>query len=561
MKRSLRELEATRFDVAIIGGGITGACLAFDATLRGMSAALVEKGDFGGATSAASSKLLHGGIRYLQQGNFRKVRESAIERVYFQRLAPHLTHYVPFVIPAYSGLQKGRALLAAGLAAYEALCAGQNRWITDPAKKVPRGRLLDRANVRQLVPGPLVDEMTGGILLYESHMHSSERMTLSFVKTASMLGATVANYMRADSFLTCRNRVIGFRATDMLDGREIGVRAAVVVNAAGPWIPLLNSAVGDKGAEKVVTGFSKGAHIVTSALTNGHAIALATREKNEALLNRGGRHIFVIPWRNHSIIGTTYGSYAEDLDRVGPSEVDVSELLGRINGALGEEFVQRDDVVSAYAGLYPLVDECIDPGKYQGTGKYQVVDHSATDGLEGLVSVFGAKYTTARRLAEKAGDLIANKLSGEFRLCGTRGAVLTGGAIENIEQYRRDKVQEYASVVPPEIAEELISNYGTEADRIIDLAKSTPALASRLSPRSTVLAAEVVYAARGEMVGCLEDFVFRRTGLGTLGNPGADALKRCAQLLGAELGWDEQRLSREVHDVVTKFVFGTAAKS
>ncbi len=554
MERNISDLQSTKFDLAIIGGGITGAFLALDAALRGMSVALVEKGDFGAATSSASSKLLHGGIRYLQQGKFHKVRESAFERAYFQSLAPHLTRYVPFIIPTYKGILKGKALLTSGMMTYEALCLGQNGSIKATGKKVPGWRFVSSDEIRNFVPGLQADGITGGVLFHESHMYSSERMTLAVLDTAARHGAVLANQMRAESFLVEGKRISGIRARDLWGGTEIEVRASTVINAAGPWIPLLNSGAGQGHVTGVVTGFSKGAHIVTRSLTNGHALALPTRKKNQGAINRGGRHVFIIPWRDHSLIGTTYGPYKGNLDEVGPQESDVKDLVEDINSALGDEILKRGDVRYAFAGLYPLIEDHINPNIYQGTGKYQVVDHQQKDGLEGLVSVFGAKFITARRLAEKALDVIVRKSSNSYRKCQTRKISLAAGEISDPEAYRRDKTVQYASLVPAEVVGHLITNYGTGIDRLLAMVQKNPKLKECLSPQHGVLAAEVIHAVEFEMALHLEDVIFRRTGLGTLGNPGEVVLSRCADLMSDVLGWGQEAREIELRRTMERFL-------
>ena len=495
MKRRPSDLEERTFDVLIVGGGITGACLAFDAATRHMSVAVIEKGDFGAATSSASSKLLHGGIRYLQQFKFKKVRESAFERIHFLNLAPHLVRWVPFVVPAYKGFAQGRALLAAGMATYRMLCAGPNRNVSDPAMRVPPGRALSAAEVLAMVPGLSQQRLTGGRLYHELHMQNSERMTLAFVASAANRGAVVANYVRADGFLLEGDRVVGVRATDRIAGHEHEIRARMVLNAAGPWIRALNQRMSSKTVTPIITGFSKGAHIVTRPLTKDCAVALPTTHRSEAFISRGGRHIFVIPWRGRSLIGTSYGPYEGDLDHVAPNRDDIAQLIAEVNAALGERTLSQDDVAYSFAGLYPLLASEIDPRVYQGTGDYAVRDHERIDGISGLFSVFGAKFTTARLLAEHALDSVAPKL-GDFGPCRTREVAL-------------DRVER------------------------------------------EVTAASAV---REEMACHLDDFVFRRTGLGTLGDPGLQVLADAADSMGDILGWDEATRQQEVESTRKRFV-------
>ncbi len=569
MKRTPSELQGRHYDVLIVGGGITGACLAFDAALRGLTVALIDKGDFGAATSAASSKLLHGGLRYLQQLRFDKVRESALERIYFQNLAPHLTHYVPFVVPTYRSLSKSKTLLNAGMLLYSTLCAGQHRLLRDPAKRVPAGRGLGREQVRARIPGLADAGLTGGRLFYESHMRSSERMTLSFIDSATRAGAVVVNYIKAERFLVDGDRVLGVEATDCLaagagadastdqpiGGDAVGtfeIRASIVVNVAGPWIRRLNAQLQTRTVAPVLTGISKGSHIVTRALTDGCAVALPTCRPSQAVVDRGGRHVFIIPWRGHSLIGTTYGPYHGDLDDLRPTIADAEELIEEINSALGPGTLSTADVLYAFAGLYPLIDDDIRPAVYQGTGEYRVVDHEARDGVAGLFSVFGAKYTTARLLAERALDRIAGRLGKGAESGLTRKASLASGDIPDLEQFRAQQHERYAAL-PTVTIDHLVNHYGTACGALVELAESAAGLADELAPGRGVIAAEAIWAARSEMACRLDDFVFRRSGLGTLGHPGNAALERAASLMGAELGWDPTRRAMEVERVVRQF--------
>jgi glycerol-3-phosphate dehydrogenase len=567
MKRNPAKFQHRHFDVLVIGGGISGACLAADAAMRGLSVALIEKDDFGGATSSASSKLLHGGIRYLQQMNFIKVRESAQERIYFQQLAPHLTHYVPFIIPTYKSLSKGRLVMRLAMALYELICSGLNGILSDPSKHVPPSHRLTHKEVKEIIPGLQSDDNTGGIVFYESHMHSSERMTLAFVETAHLHGAVIANYLQVEGFIGAeQGRVKGVGVKDCLSGDRFEIAASLVINAAGPWIPLLNAKISAaKKIESMVNAYSSGAHIVTRSLTSGHAVALPTRKQNQAIINRGGRHVFIIPWRGYSLIGTTYAPYTGDLDDVHATEDDIDEMIEDINSALGVDLkasipesdpsqpLTRDDVRYAFAGIYPLIDDVINTSVYQGTGKYQVIDHADTDNIEGLVSVFGAKFTTARLLAEKALDQILPKITTGKGKCTTRQARLAAGNIDDIKAFRIEQASRYSNSLPATIIDHLVTNYGSHTQTVIALIEEDDALTKRLTPEHEVIAAEIVYAVRHEMACHLDDVIFRRTGLGTLGNPGKETLLCCAALMAQELNWSEETIDKQIQTTLTKF--------
>jgi len=543
MQRDLDSLKNTPFDLVIIGGGITGACLAWDAINRGLSVALIDKNDFGAETSSASSKLIHGGIRYLQQGKLAKVRESALERAYYQKIAPQLTNYIPFVVPAYKNVLKSKWVLYAGMLAYQLICVGQNSSLQDKKKKIPGWKSLSKAQLSEYIPELELAGVTGGVVFFESHMESSERTTLAFISSAVKKSAVVANYICADSFHRDGNTVNGVNVTDRQSGEQFTISAGCVVNAAGPWIPLLNEALGEN---KLVTAFSKGAHIVTDKITGNAAIALATKKQNTAIINRGGRHVFVIPWRGHSLIGTTYDAYENELNDVRPTEDDINELISDINSALGQEVLNRDKVRYSYAGIYPLIDDDINTKVYQGTGEYQVIDHAEKEQVDGLVTVFGAKFTTARLLAEKAIDQISTKFNKKLKPCQTRNTPLHSGDISDIIEFRRRKQSQYKEQLSADSIDHLVTHYGTDIDQVLAYVEKDSRWAQRLSEQYPDIEAQVIYAAEHEMVCHLDDFIFRRSGLGTLGNPGDALLNRCNAILSEQLLWEQPRQAKEM---------------
>ena len=555
MRREPTAFHDTTFDVVVVGGGITGACLAHDATLRGLSVALVERHDFGSATSAASSKLLHGGIRYLQQARLGKVRESAHERACFHRIAPHLTRWVPFLIPTQPGLLRGRQFLGCGMWLYERLTRGEDRDVHDPAKQVPPSTFFPRGELARLVPElGAREDITGAQVLYESHLHSSERMTLAFLKTAVRGGAVVANYLTVDGVLTRDGRVEGVTVVDTLTANRFDIQARIVVNAAGPWLAGLNERLGIGRLHVPISGFSKGVHIVTRQVTERFALALPTQRRSNLIVDRGGRHVFVIPWRGHSLIGATDRPFTGELDDVGPTESDITDLLSDVNTALPGLGLTRPDVSHAFAGLYPLTARDVRPDVYQGTGDYQVFDHGHVGGREGVVSVLGAKYTTARQLAERATSLLCSRLGRGTISSRTGQTPLVGGEIDHLERFTKDAIARHAEHLGRHPVEHLVHHYGTETDAVVAAGSTGDCrLLTPLSPERESVGAEVRFAAEEEMAVTLSDAVFRRTGLGTLGDPGVECLRRCAEIMGTCLGWSEARMSEEVQQTQTLF--------
>ena len=554
MKRSLHRMSNQEYDLLIVGGGITGACLAWEATLRGLSVALVEKSDFGAATSAASSKLIHGGIRYLQQGLPGKVRESAAERRIFLRIAPHLIRPVPFLVPAYRGFRRGKALLASGMAAYDILTRGAGGRIDGDAG-VDRFRILSRAETLQLEPGIPDDGLTGSALYPEYGMHSSERVTLAFLSGAAERGADLANHACVTAFLRREGRVIGVRVEDAEGGADAQeIRAKTTVNATGPWAMKMAGLLRD-GSRHIRMAHSRGIHLVLRPLTQGRAIALATRARQGAVLGRGGRHVFLIPWRGCTLAGTTDVPFTGDLDEVAPRARDIDAFLADLATAWPNDPPSAEDVRFAWGGLYPLVNRTARAGLYQGSGEYRIWDHAATDGVGGMWTVLGAKFTTARLLAEKAVDALLAKqgVAPSNSPSLSRTTCLPGGDIKDPVAFADAAAREATADSGEAAMRELAYTFGSGYGSVLALAEEDPSLGRPVAPGLPVLRAAVVHAARAEMAGTLADVVFRRTGLGTIGHPGRECLEDCAALLARESGWDDRRVQSELAQVESMF--------
>ncbi len=549
MKRELKYLAEEEFDFLVIGGGITGAFLAYDAALRGLRTALVEKDDFGMATSAASSKLLHGGIRYLQKLQFGKVRESARERTFFQVIAPQLTTTVPFLIPTYSGsFMKGRFALNVGMGLYRLLCSDLNSKIIDNSKKVPFGSFLDKkkvftlANCLQDVPG-----INGGHTLYEVHMTNSERMTLQVVKSAVANGAVAANHLEVEDFLFEQGRVKGVSCIDRLSGQKITIRSRMTANASGPFLPALNEKIPGIKLYKETTGFSKGVHLVTRQLQEKYALALGSDKKTEGMVTRGGRHIFIIPWRGKSLIGTTNVPFDETPDDVCVTEKDIVDFLADINEIIPGLKLERKDVEYAFSGLYPLLSDEIKRDTYQGHGEYQLVDHGQKDGVEGIVSVFGAKYTTARAVAEQAMDMLAARLKFTAK-CQTALTPLVGGKISDFEKFCQSAEQRYSKICEPDVITHLVQTFGSELDEAMTWMQQKDKGLDRVCEGRGCVIGEIAWAVEKEMACTLTDVVIGRTGLGSLGYPGREVLELVADVMQDLLGWTEATKKEQLED-------------
>lgn len=549
MKRDLEALQRECFDLVIIGGGITGGCLCHDAALRGWRVALVEKGDFGGFTSSASSKLIHGGIRYLPTGQWWKVRESSEERAVFHHIAPHLTRIVPFLVPTFDqGFMKGRAALLGGLFVYEAIGAGLNARIRDPNKRIPSSRFIGKQELLRRFPllGRL-DGLTGAYVLYESHMVSSERMTLSFLQSAQRNGAVVANYVQVVGYLQSRDQtVVGVVAEDRMGNERFEIRARITANAAGPHIPWVNDLLPGLRLKKRPAGYSKGVHLVTRPLFPDHALTLTTQRKIQGVVNRGGRHVFIIPWRNRSLIGTTNVPYSGEIDDVCVTQQDILDFLEDLHHCLPGLNLDVDDLHYAWAGLYPLLVREIKPDTYQGTGEYQIIDHEKRDGIQGIVTVFGAKYTTARRVAEKAADRIGRKLGKPMLGRLARNRRLVGGEIRDVVAERQALGARYGNRLCEDVLDHLFSMYGMESYPLIASCIPDESRLERIVADQPVIRAQVDYSLRSEMAMTLSDVLFRRTDLASTGYPGREAVLWAAETAARHLGWGEERKRSEI---------------
>jgi glycerol-3-phosphate dehydrogenase len=292
-----------------------------------------------------------------------------------------------------------------------------------------------------------------------------------------------------------------------------------------------------------VRHFSKGVHVVTRQILPNAAVALRTRRQTAAILTRGGRHVFVIPWRGRSLIGTTSTPFEGTLDEVAPSGRDVEDLLADVNAAMPAARLTSRDVCYSFAGLYPLTDSVARPEVYQGTGAYQIVDHARD--VDGLVTVLGAKYTTARQVAERATDLALRKLGLAARPCRTRVVRLVGGEIDDMPAWTRQMIAAHPDVPASSIGH-LVRSYGTELEAVVDTTLEGRSLCAPLAADRDNLEAEVVFAARHEMAVHLEDVLFRRTGLATIGHPGHAGIRRAAVLMGSVLGWTPAERERQI---------------
>lgn len=546
MKRDLQRLANEWFDLVVIGGGVYGLAAARDAALRGYSVALLEKADFGAATSAGSLKLVHGGLRYLQHLNFRRMRISINERRRLLKAAPHLVHPLPFMIPCYGHAIKGPEALRLAFWINDLMSFDRNRGLP-PDHRIPAGRLVPASECLSALPGIRAERLTGAGIFYDAQMYSSERLTLAFGLSAARAGAALANYAEVVGFKLRNDLIEAAIVRDTLSGDRLEVRGNVFLNATGPWADIVVQLTRTTDPDRTVTR-SKGIQLITRPLPARMAFPIESREKDvTAVIRRGGRSYFITPWREYSMIGTTDTLYKGSPDDFAITEADVVEFLNEIN-TLYPTGLSREDVLFWVGGLRPLGDEDTRPEHAPVAHKAQIRDHAREGGPQNLVTVVGVKYTVCRYVAERTIDLVARKLGPRGR-CITADLPLEGGDIEDFAAFAAEMERR----MPGAVGRRLAFLYGTNAERILALGREAPDLLERVAESDAVLRAEVAYAVREEMAVRLADVVLRRTDLGSAGHPGRAALEECAGLMAKELGWTKERTQSEIAEVEKSF--------
>lgn len=517
MERALSRLSDEQFDLLIIGGGATGCFVARDAALRGLKVALVEARDFAAATSAHNSKLVHGGLRYLRERQFALVRESLRERRNLLRIAPHLVRPLPFLLPLYNKGLAERLVLRAGLTLYDLLALGRDR--------LPAHRWLGRNEALAREPVLEGPGFQGAFEYHDAQMYMPERIALECLIDAAAEGAAIANHLAAEHLLLRDGTVEGTTVRCALSGAGFDVRAKSTLVACGPWADLFLSRAGGRPASHRLLR-SKGIHVLVPAMTRADAVTVEA----------GSGHFFVMPWRGHSLIGTTDSAFEGDPAQVGVSESDLEGFLKTINDYLPAARLRRQDIEFFYAGIRPLVDD--GSGEtYHASRRSELVDH-AEEGWNGLLSALGGKWTTSRRLAETVTDAVVRKLGYKARPCQTATKPLPGGRFDSFAGLVKGAQKTWPGIAAiPHLAH----MFGVRLPEVLKGAKVTDLLP--LGESHDTLA-QIAFAVRHEMAMTLEDAVMRRTALGQFGPP--PRIDAVATAMAALLGWDAERKQREI---------------
>jgi glycerol-3-phosphate dehydrogenase len=516
--------SAVEFDVIIIGAGINGAAIGRDAAMRGLRVLVADKADVGGGTTSWSTRLIHGGLRYLEHFEVSLVRESLHERNVLLRTAPHLVRPLHFLLPAYAEGAHRPGIIRLGMLAYEVLSAGD--------RSTGHHQMLSAEETLRLAPGLDPDGLTGSALYYDAQAVYPERLCLENALSAREHGALVLTYRRAESFEVSGDRVTAVRLRAERTGQATRVAAAVVVNAAGPWADEVLA--GLPGERPRLIGGTKGSHLIVRPFPGAPQAAVYT----EAVDNRP---YFIVPWAGNYLIGTTDERFDGSPDRVVASAEEVDYLIESTNQVLPAAGLTRDDVLWTYSGVRPLPYE---PGVPEAKVTRKHVFHR-DERIRNLISVVGGKLTTHRSLAEEAVDLIFETLGRPAPRCRTADEALPGGRAGDWTRFA-DGFRSWSGL-PADIADRLLDIYGVRAADVLDLADDDQQLRARI-PDSAAIAAEVPFAVRAEMAVTLTDVFLRRTMLGVRGDLGLPSVDAVAGLTRAALGWDAVRAAAGAQD-------------
>lgn len=479
MQRDLSKFTHGTYDVLIVGGGINGAAIAHMAARNGLKAALLEKGDFASGTSSKSTKLIHGGLRYLEIFDIDLVRESLRERYFLLRDAPHLVKPLSFIIPVYQGDRNPLWMMRLGVWLYDRLAG---KYMIGKHRFIPRDELLG------LMPGLKDEGLLGGVSYYDAQMDDA-RLVLENVLSAQAHGAHVANYVEVKSFIKKDGKAAGVIAFDTIGGRELEISARKIVCAVGPWTNILMRK--EEGNVSPMMRTTKGIHVVCQGQLSDRALIIPT--------SKGQRVFFAIPWMGNSLIGTTDTDYTADPDAVGADQEDIDYLFRELRRVFPEGTFKKEKIITIFAGLRPLVRKQGEPAKISR-------NHVIKQAYSGIIYVMGGKYTTYRKIAE---DCLKEIIKSR-PLADTRAGFPVYGSGEITESAQDVARQNGLNV---DVTKYLMEFYGTRYIDVLRLAQNNPALKEPLCTCSPAIKAQVVYAIQTEMAVKNEDIIKRRLSL------------------------------------------------
>ena len=533
--RDPRRLESEPFDVAVIGGGIYGLALAYEAASRGLRTGLVEASDFGGGVSFNHQKTAHGGLRSLQSGRLDRARESIRERRALARIAPRFLRPLPFLVGTYPSLTRNRFALQAAFLVDRIVGADRNDGVATELH-LPAARLVSRERAREIFPDIAPQGLSGGAVWYDYQMTANDRLTLAFAAAADQAGAVLVNYAEATDAIREGRRIAGLVATDRLTGRKLALRASLTINAAGGQAGRVMALFGVDRPFPLVRVMS----LMTSRPARDHALAAP---------DRAGRMLTLVPWRDCALVGTSHSDRFVTSDDVNEKRAQVERFISEATVAFPSLQLTRDCVTLVHEGLVPgAVGR---GGRPDLKPSHEILDHSA-DGAPGAMTVVSVKYTTARGVAEHAITAVGSLLRRQLAPSRTASVPLPGAEAGDHTHLVTDAARRHQIELSPQVIARLASLYGGHAGAVVDLTADAPALREAIEPASPVIGAEVVHAIRNEMAVRLSDIVLRRMAFSAR-HPGASFLEACAKVAAAELQWTEEERRAQVAEVDAVF--------
>jgi glycerol-3-phosphate dehydrogenase len=532
-----------RYDLAVVGAGIHGAAVAWEAASRGLRVLLVETVDFGSGTSANSLKTIHGGLRCLQRFDFPAMREYAHERRALLRIAPHLATPLPCMIPTHRQLAKSKLFLGAGMRLYDFASRDRNDGV-DPGRPIPRCEIVSLAEWRELAPSFNDASINGGARWYDAQVYNSERLVLAFVLSARNAGADTLNYTEKTEYVIEQGRLRGLVVRDRASGQRREIGADCVVDCTGPWAvrdAFFRSCVGESGPRAL----ARGINLVTPRKLTG--CALGARPLTGLADSR--RLLFIAPWREGTIVGTWYYPEPVEPEPLPLTEAELADCLQQINSISSSFELRREDVSLVHRGLLPADP----PGP--GAAEPRLWEHARILGAEsgapeGLYWLQGVKLTTARASAVRAVDRAAREIGKALPASRTDQTPLYGGEIENYTLFDQAWREKLRGRWPHKTLDRLLRNYGSQFEAILTLIEGDAALGEPLPDAPNALRAEIQYGLDCEMPCSLSDLILRRTDLGTLARPQRATIDYCADVMARHLGWDEAEKASNISELL-----------
>ena len=537
INRFTQEQLNKKFDLIIVGGGINGCGIARDAAERGLKILLLEKEDFASGCTSASTRLIHGGLRYLEYLEFDLVRESLSERGLLLKNANHLVRPLELCLPIYKGNKRSHWLIRLGMILYDLLSYD---------KRLPSHKMLSASKFKEYEPGVNDHDLISAAIYYDSQISYPERFCIENVLMAKNCGALLMNHAEVIQINLRTGKINSIEVLDKLTGNKYSASGKIIVNASGPWVDSLCGLTKKKINRKI--GGTKGSHIIVKKFDNGPKHAIYSAAKSD------GRPFFIIPWQDYYLIGTTDISFSGDLNSVCVDKSEVDYLISETNNILKSKTITKNEILFSYSGVRPLPYET-NKTPASITRKHIIFDHES-DGIENFISVIGGKLTTYRNLSEQVVNLVYKKLNKEVISTKTKIIPLTGCIKNSIENFKNENCKKLADKykIDDDMVNHLIDIYGNQVFDVLKLINEKLDLGKLLSSHSLDIRAQVHYSLKHEMAFTVSDILLRRLSLGLSEGLGEDALSYVAEQIKNYFNLSQEEVSKQVNEYYEKVI-------